>query len=271
MKPVILALALFASVSTACSAQDKAPTAAGEVTIVAIKALHVPPSLLAHSLAPPSYAEGVDAIVASEATGELWVRGTAQGIASTRQVIEFLDQPLRRVELRLRTVRVAKTDTARLGIDFAHNGADKNPGVPAFGFMRHDQNGIEAVLRELVEERGAMEMLDSRLTIVNNTSATVQTSFAPQISTALRTIVTPTINHDRTVTISMETHSSAPPTGKHASEPGTSKLQSVMNTRDGETIVTVAGNADPEFATMTFVTARILPPAAEVAIPKDKK
>ena len=62
--------------------------------------------------------EGVDQLVAIDAQNVLLVYGTAEGVARLQTIIEYLDRPIRQVEIQAQFIQIAVTDARGGGISF---------------------------------------------------------------------------------------------------------------------------------------------------------
>ncbi len=306
---------------TVKTAPDLAPLDAANWR--AIRVQNVPPSMIAYQLdtqhnkmpvffnvpwsPPPKYVanfkgtkpakgpfdlpDGVH-LAASDEQNLLFVAGAnAEGIAQLQELVSFLDQPMRRVEIEAQIVELSAEDIKQFGIDFPapKDGTPAIPGAFQVGFVR---NNFQERLDKLVEAGVAKTSSTQPLTIINNTSLAVSLRSGPIDNTGANqskplvapaegsdTILnfTPTINGDDTITVLMGI----------ATLPNNinrSGLETIANVRDGDTIalgglkqslipnkvptlediplISFLGRSktvvDSERMTLVFVTARIL-------------
>ncbi len=218
--------------------------------------------------------EGVDRIVAIDAQNALLVFGTDEGVRSLQEIINFLDRPVRQVEIEAQFVTVRAGDSSAFGIQFnaSRNGfvVNSDPGLPQTNFVTGGQQvgfvgaNFQAVLTTLVSQNRAKVITAPRVTTLNNLTAsllartdtpvvlsssrenpvtgvittTVRLLF---IRTAIGLIVTPTINADDTVTVVLQPQVAIPtPSGVpgFANIPivNTQSLATIANVRDGDTL-----------------------------------
>ncbi len=215
--------------------------------------------------------EGVDRIVAIDPQNALLVFGTDEGVRELTDTIQFLDRPLRQVEIEAQFVSVNTGDTNSFGINY--NAAQGNfnanangfaPSPPAnsgsfqVGFVR---GNFQAQLSALVSKNRAKVITAPRVLAINNLTASLfQTSRTPFILTtvsqsgglgggqlAAQTAffietqiglnVTPTINNDDTITVLMQPQLSQQGQGVGGIPSTTSQtLETIANVRDGDTI-----------------------------------
>ncbi len=182
---------------------------------------------------------GVDSIVAVDPQDALLVFGTAEGVAQLRETVEFLDRPLRQVEIEAQFVSIKAEDVAAFGIDFATargdfntNAAGMQPGTASkpgvqLGLVR---GNFQATLTAL-QAAGRVKVISApRVTAINNLTAQIsQTTSVPvflgtkdergqfvplfggtdpnqngtplRVNTGYQLSATPTINNDDTVTV----------------------------------------------------------------------
>ena len=213
--------------------------------------------------------EGVERIVAIDPQNALLVQGTPEGIAALTQIIEFLDRPLRQVEIEAQFVEVALDATKNFGIDFSSNSGPfsvqapgfapgTSPGSFSLGFVR---NNFQATLRALASSGRAKSVNAPRVTAINNLTASLQSfsstpivlastttgiggqqSTAQQLfyfTTTIGLTVTPTINNDDTITVLMQPTVSLQSPGSNSVGAPNSSGQSIItyaNVKDGDTI-----------------------------------
>ena len=216
--------------------------------------------------------EGIDQVVAIDPQNALLVRGTEEGLAELEELIAFLDQPLRQVEIEAQFIDVSTDALKDFGIDFSSfNGPFTASGsglAPApspatagsftLGYVR---NNFQATLTALVRNNRAKVVNAPRVTAINNLTAelTVDTSTPVvltdsiggiggqvgqsqqlfYITTSIGLTVTPTINNDDTITVLMQPQvelQSPPPPGVSAPSTSSQSVRTVANVRDGDTI-----------------------------------
>lgn len=182
---------------------------------------------------------GVDRIVAIDPQNALLVFGTPEGVAQLRDTVEFLDTPLRQVEIEAQFVSVKAEDVAAFGIDFTTARGNFNvdraglqPGVEAshgvqVGFVR---GNFQATLTALQGANRVKVLYAPRVIAINNLAAEIsQTTSVPvflgtqdergqfvplfggadsgqngtslRVNTGYELSATPTINNDDTVTV----------------------------------------------------------------------
>jgi len=214
---------------------------------------------------------GVDRVVAIDPQNALLVYGTDDGIRQLQDTIAFLDRPLRQVEIEAQFVTVSTSDSSAFGIDFSTTQGDfsasstgyapvpstTSPGLTV-GFVR---GNFQANLAALESSNRAKVIDAPRVTAINNLTASLQTSVSTPvtlsstttgiggqvgtatnlvyITTAIGLTVTPTINNDDTITVSMTpTFSSQTPSGSASGAPNISQdtVQTIANVHDGDII-----------------------------------
>lgn len=313
MKPTVLMLALCAATLQTPQARcaPEASVQKSEVSTVAIKLKHVPPSLMAFWLAPGELPEpevsfsrqelekvaakgtpqaeidailnkgkrsrnlpprtkggvfdlpaGVHSVTPDEETGEIQVRGTAEGIARLRQIVEFLDLPMRKVELEVMSVRLSKADLNTFGLEAATPAAEISLGTPRSNYRK--------LLQPLLDANRASTLLDVRGVVTNNLTGFFSSdpsssgSFAqsPSPLPTAQVQLVPTINNDDTITVVLQAITKIP--RSTTPQPG-SQAQVVANVRDGDTIFLLApdDNKESKQATIVFLTTRIVRSAGD--------
>jgi len=192
------------------------------------------------------------------------------GVHQDKTLVAALDKPLRQVELEAHFVQVAPSSLNAFGIDWstAADGPLKEkitdarpatkPGTFNLGYVR---GNFQAILRAEVNQNRAKIIAAPRVTTNNNLSATLSTPMSqpvivtsaptsiggqdPQvnliyITTSLTLTVTPTINHDGTITV--VTQPKVAPVnldnkgGGTILAPVTQSADIITNIRDGDTI-----------------------------------
>lgn len=200
---------------------------------------------------------GVEQIVAIDTQNTLLVRGTKEGVTKLFETIQFLDKPLRQVEIEARLVTVdAAAGALRI----------PNPptadGLQSFGFLRADAE-FKANLDALQKQGKATVVSLPSVVATNNFQTTVATPLNSQEAAQRRLLqVTPSINNDDTVTLlaHFEEGSSASPAQKATSgtklKPG---IEFIANAHDGETIATQIGlTTNPNKVILLLITPHIV-------------
>lgn len=215
--------------------------------------------------------EGVDRIVAVDPQNALLVFGTDEGVRELTDTIQFLDRPLRQVEIEAQFVSVNTGDTNNFGINYTTSQGNFNANAGNFaptppgnagslqvGFVR---GNFQATLSALVSKNRAKVITAPRVTAINNLTASLfQTSRTPFIlttvsqngglgggqlaaqtaffiETQIGLIVTPTINNDGTVTVLMQPELSQQGQGVGGiPSTSTQTLETIANVKDGDTI-----------------------------------
>lgn len=232
---------------------------------------------------------GVDRIVAIDPQNTLLVYGTDEGTKELQDIIDFLDKPLRKVEIEAQWVVVSREDAKAFGIDYGD--AANNPQLPQLGFVRRN---FQATLSQLVAGNKAKIITAPRVLAINNLPASTSSFFASdaeirlknqgdtlnnlfagttQVSTDYTTSFTPTINNDNTVTLKITAAATLKIMAANGTELVPSRpfngIESIVNLRDGDTIAlaglalnpTATTRTDPKNSfsnLMVFVTARIV-------------
>lgn len=240
---------------------------------------------------PSELPTGVQSIRAVDAQKVLLVTGTEAGITKLQQTIDFLDQPLRQVEIETQLIRIAPQDAKdAFGTDFV----TQNASHLAIGFVRGNPGQI---LSGLVVEGKAKPVSAPRVVAINNMPASLSFRDAAKFlkvfdsatqKTALRLqvnewkfVVTPTINNDDTVTLLMSSRRGLQFIGEAEKEPLEVRkpggLETIANVRDGDTIA-LSGLDSRFFATsqdekqapasnmLLLVTARIVRRGSETGV-----
>ncbi|HEX8463900.1 MAG TPA: hypothetical protein VF627_04715 [Abditibacterium sp.] len=326
MKSIRVAAALAASVvvgggfSSAVYAQVEAPAAQAPNVTKAIRLKNVSPSIVAWLLDPVNHPEpvefralrqasanaeapkkavpgafalpkGVKTMSAIDAQNALMVLGTEAGIAELEETIQFLDKPLRQVEIEAQFIEIDEAGVKELGFDF---GADGPAGID---FSLRRGTG-EETLKALVAKGRAKVLVNSRKVTFNNVEASVnvpvkrpvvlgyrdengkfQEFFDPaaqapaaglQIGVAIQLSVTPTINNDDTVTVLMSATQVLEMSGKAnlaAAQRDLGGVASILNVGAGETaalrglssrFLATFGKLKPNSTVLMLVTPRIL-------------
>lgn len=213
--------------------------------------------------------KGIDSIVAVDPQNALLVYGTNAGLQQLQTIINYLDLPLRQVEIEAQFVDVGITDTNAFGIDFSSsngpfsisstgNSSSSQAGSFNFSFVR---NNFALTLNALIAQNRAKVVTAPRVTAINNLTATLTSaSFTPVVTTgsiagiggqvasnqtvtyvpAQTTLyVTPTINNDDTITVRMQpqvSSTSNPLPGTNAPFISQQFVDTTAVVHDGDTI-----------------------------------
>lgn len=244
---------------------------------------------------------GVDRIVAIDPQDALLVFGTAEGVAQLRETVEFLDRPLRQVEIEAQFVSIKAEDVAAFGIDFTtargnfntnaagtQPGSASKPGVQ-LGFVR---SNFQATLTAL-QAAGRVKVISApRVTAFNNFPASTESAISSPVvigtqdkeghfrpfygqtsegqptpplmaGTSVHLEMTPTINNDNTVTVALTLDRRL-----QLSSGGPAREPTTLQTLNG--LVTIANVRDGETIALggfdpDFVTA--FSPQAEPKMP----
>lgn len=215
--------------------------------------------------------EGVQRIIAIDQQNALLVFGTDDGVAELRRTIDFLDQPLKQVEIEAQFVSVTTSDSRAFGINFSSsrgNFSTNNfnfepaPSAAAGGFqLGFVRNDFQATLTALLNKNRAKVLTAPRVTAINNLTASLQSQRSQPIiittvsqsiggqqaqgqqpiyiTTNIGLTVTPTINGDGTITVVMQPQLQAQqPSGLAIPIPviTSQTISTIANVRDGETI-----------------------------------
>ena len=179
--------------------------------------------------------KGIGTIISIDAQNALLVYGTADGVAQLRQIIDFLDRPIRQVEIEAQFVDVGTTDAKAFGLSISSNNADStdtNSISSNLGTVPSGEGGtsltarfgsFQATLKALVTNKKARIVNSPRVTTLNNLTATLFSATSTPIvlssttsgiggqvgsqqnafflTTSIGLVVTPTINNDDTITV----------------------------------------------------------------------
>ncbi len=171
---------------------------------------------------------GVERIVAIDPQNAILVFATEAGIKSIRETVEFLDQPLRQVEIEAQFVQISAEDARQLGIE------SPTPAPQAGLQINFLRANYAAILKKLAAQNKVKITPFPRVLAINNAQASLSNS------DEMRLLVTPTLNNDDSVTLSMST-ASAPKMTMQSDKPTALPLrkgiESIVNVRDGDTIV----------------------------------
>jgi len=177
--------------------------------------------------------KGIGTIVSIDAQNALLVYGTADGVSQLRQIIDFLDRPIRQVEIEAQFVDVGTTDAKAFGMSISsrHIGDDNAissnlgtiPSVDGGSSLTARFGSYQATLRALVSNKKARIVNSPRVTTLNNLTAYLFSATSTPIvlsssttgiggqvgsqqnafflTTSIGLVVTPTINNDDTITV----------------------------------------------------------------------
>lgn len=215
--------------------------------------------------------EGIEKIVPLDTQNAILVVGTPTGVERLRTVVKLLDQPIPQVQIEVRVVEMPKDV-------FITPAADtETSSVMTVRFQK------EAELAALVESKRARVVHDSRVSTPNNTaailnfesssSALVQTqkdgatTRQPSVLTdSLRFVLTPTVNRDGTITVSMNTRrqlkseGETPLTGFPDAVLSQSAINTIVNASIGGTVAIAGPRPKPSnktpFTVLPFGYAR---------------
>lgn len=204
----------------------------------------------AHS---PTLPRGVESVTPEDSTGEISVRGTAQGIATVRQIVQLLDVPLRKVELDVLSVRLNTADLKQIDANWL---APRGPAT--LNLARGD--GFRQALQKLLDANLASTLLEVRAVATNSFPSAFSSGAFGEPSSTSPTVelqFRPTINNDDTITLLAHSATRAP---KNNTPQSQTQVRTALNFRDGDTIMLAAPDIDPDSkqVTATFVTARIV-------------
>ncbi len=213
---------------------------------------------------------GVQRIVPIDAQKALLVFGTDAGVKELQDLVNFLDQPLRQVEVEGQFVQISAEDVENLPLDFK---TGKNPPGPAVAksaiAVGQVRGNFSTLLTQLVAQNKAKIIMAPRVTTHNNFAASLGTSssqpavigmkgedgtFRPLfdavtqpenarigIGMSFRFTVTPSINADDTLTLLIAPMRTLQlTTSQKNNEPlllqKLDGVLSIANVRDGDTI-----------------------------------
>lgn len=177
--------------------------------------------------------KGIGTIVSIDAQNALLVYGTAEGVAQLRQIIDFLDRPIRQVEIEAQFVDIGTTAARAFGLSFSSQASDDDSAIMSnLGTIPSGQGGTsltarfgsyQATLKALVTNKKARIVNSPRVTTLNNLTAYLFSSTSTPIvlssstsgiggqvgsqqnafflTTSIGLVVTPTINNDDTITV----------------------------------------------------------------------
>lgn len=178
--------------------------------------------------------EGVDLIVPLNEQKALLVRGTEEGTHQVETIVNFLDQPLRSIEIEAKVVEINWEDLKQLPFDhpaldrISSGGMSAGEGV----VLRYARDNFDARLADLVQQNKAKVTDIPRVTATNNLAASLELKstkpavvtvkgadgqFKPlpistqdalvsdlAVASSSAIVITPTINNDDTVTMVLQ-------------------------------------------------------------------
>ena len=187
--------------------------------------------------------------------------GNDEDIRRLQELIDVLDQPLRKVVLEAQFIQIAPEDVKDLDIAFHNTGGafpKENPPAPSAIQFGSAPSNFQLKLSDLIAAGKAKVIANPTTTSFNNFSAKLESSSNADVS------VTPTINGDGTITLLVGTE------GKQKVK--VSGITFIGNTRDGDTMAirglsSLFAPADAATApnVLVFFTTRI------VRAPKSEK
>jgi general secretion pathway protein D len=179
--------------------------------------------------------KGIGTIISIDAQNALLVYGTADGVSQLRQIIDFLDRPIRQVEIEAQFVDVGTTDAKAFGLSVStdNSGSSDNNAISSnLGSVPSGEGGssltarfgsYQATLKALLTNKKARIVNSPRVTTLNNLTATLFSATSTPIvlssstsgiggqvgsqqnafflTTSIGLVVTPTINNDDTITV----------------------------------------------------------------------
>ncbi|HEX8235621.1 MAG TPA: hypothetical protein VF600_06660 [Abditibacteriaceae bacterium] len=188
--------------------------------------------------------KGVDSVRPDIGTNALLVKGTAEGVAALRKMVEFMDRPLQQVDIYLSFV---ETNFPDVSLPHAVN------GVVNVSIARSDKGAILARLkadpqtqvqtfrvRTFSNVTARQNSETTELQIIGN-AATPNAKLPVQRVTRLGFTATPTINHDGTITVALAPELSSHLVGENLGEAEKAavkqRIDTVANVKDGETLI----------------------------------
>ncbi len=132
---------------------------------------------------------GLRKLAFNPAANELTATGTPEGIEALREVLRFLDRPIRKVELQVQAIEVdeAYIEQAKW---FAH--------VQKAAI--HDSDQFQLLLKAAIEQKQTGDIQTHRVEVLNNSKATLSVE-ENALLLGWEMALTPTIQNDDTVTL----------------------------------------------------------------------
>jgi type II secretory pathway component GspD/PulD (secretin) len=142
---------------------------------------------------------GLESITANSTKNELWVKGTPDSVGKLKEIVAFLDRPIRNVEIKAQFVEVDAAEMAGLGIVEDTDSKVKTTSFGKTSTIVFDQI-FRDKLRTLIANKRAAVIQSAQMTTMNNSTSNVSwNSYATLPPTELR--ITPTIQNDDTITL----------------------------------------------------------------------
>lgn len=203
--------------------------------------------------------EGIDQLVAVDAQNIILVYGTADAVAKLQTIIDYLDRPVRQVEIEAQFIDVSVNELRGFGIQFFSGGVPNagtgtgtgtgggslGTGIPGANQLTISYGQYAAQLNLLAQSGNSRIISSPRVTTMNNLSATLQSSQTTPIvltssttgiggqvaqaqqafslTTSVGIQVTPTILNDDTITVfvtpQVQTQAPTPGLGGGANTP----------------------------------------------------
>jgi type II secretory pathway component GspD/PulD (secretin) len=192
---------------------------------------------------PFALPEGVEKVAALDVEKVLLVYGTPEGVRNLKDTIDFLDRPLRHIEVEAQLVQINSPEEIGVTLD-----PNRAPGSLSIGFVR---SNYKSILTNLMVERKAKILSAPSVLGVNNfpirldvDMPTTEGAEQPKQPSGLSFQVVPTINNDGTVTMLLEISNSPAKTTETAKKE--LKTRIVFNTKN-ETPMAVSGFEAREF------------------------
>lgn len=176
--------------------------------------------------------DGVEKIVTAETGKAIAVYGTSDGVRQLQPIIDFLDKPLRYVEVEAQLVRIDSPEEIGVNLD-----PNLTPGFFSVGYVRSKHDSI---LVKLEAEKKAKVLSESSVVGVNGFPMYFGLDVPPLEGAdkakqlpGLSFQVVPTINNDNTVTVLVEGRPS-PPTKTAETPRKELKVRTIFNGRNGD-------------------------------------
>jgi hypothetical protein len=180
---------------------------------------------------PETGAQLVDQIISVDAQNVLLVYGTTEGIRKLNEIIEFLDRPIRQVEIESQFIDISVNQSDGFGIQFFNRGSTRStpgtvgalPDASGTNTIVITRGDFQARIQALTSSGKARIINSPRVTTMNNLTASLisqqqtpvvltstETGIGGQVgeqqnafflTTIIGIQVTPTIQNDDTVTV----------------------------------------------------------------------
>jgi len=177
--------------------------------------------------------EGIDQLVAIDPQNIILVYGTAEAVAELQTIIDYLDRPIRQVEIEAQFIDVSVNELRGFGVQFFNGGvpgadgmgggSSIGTGVPGANQLTISYGQYAAQLSLLAQSGNSRIISSPRVTTMNNLQASLQSSQTTPIvltssttgiggqvaqaqqafslTTSVGIQVTPTILNDDTITV----------------------------------------------------------------------